>query len=1167
MPSKSYFDYYTNTLQNNKTGLKLVLGGTGLGKTSGILKVIQEADTDGRKFIYIAHRNQLLEEMAKELEDLGIGYAWVLSNPETIKKIIFDENLWYELQDLLSSPVISSVVSSYNRNNPSSQIDLNSFDKNLKYLRDLQPHQLAYTEFEDNPNVRIASRVIYTFQTIMTTASEMGSDVLNELHQSTVIQTLFPYINYKNRDDVTVLLITLQKAFMGFFDGSAGINITKLSGKNGNNIVFLDEYDFLEYELIQRICRTTHIQEPFLFVEEFYREMKRHRLVREDYPLPASVPKNLRGRITSITDLIDDLAIKYPEINLFTSQLDESRGVVFQTSRTLVHNRLFLKETERSFEVVNEKPEEKSIDALVFFKAIRKAMFKILFLMMELKDNHPAIYAELMRQTFRTSSFRDDIESITRLPRKHEIQQTRFDNLLDEGFGMYEIHELDQQTDPDEIEFRYYSIFITPEKLISKLAQDNLVFGLSATADMLRIVHNFSDEWFRKQGEDGLLNYIEVSSLDYEIIQGRNNEKRGVRKNAIRVVRANELNEQDHSAIWDFVENAVAQYLGNEFQTDRIRYFFTSLVWIVEKQSNRQIDHDSHLLFYNSFAQVKQLFEEPELSNSKWFKSEKILIDTFPDTYRLTFFDQDIIVVFYNAPNAKVFQHRDNEQIFNELFWQGIPVVLVTQYPSASNGVNIQYLPRKGAAKKSDILNVHLLDAPYFYFNRRDSSVRTNYSEWIAQVKENIWYLAKLYESGHISYHKFRAALEGIQYEDFNGEYRTLAETKRDYFSNQMATFIQALGRIERAWHQVDNQTIVLGREVWKIFRQFCTNPKYKDLYEERLKTSSNNLIDVFDQIIDQTETDIEFEELYKEERLASRNDLCVKRVGDLLERLKQVRAGNSDEEAKEHWLKLRELALRHDFLDPLMTHQKGYATTFHADFTHFRNGKMFINKSHELLPFDTSQGADVEEWHLDSLYYLIRQNLTIRNYFAMKGYELGFNNTTQKFFTPYFHLAVLAGAIGEEAIRAILISKGVTLDTEIDDPLFELADLKIANKDWYVDCKNYSQTTLKYFPINDTDPAWKPKLNDEDFQHMAIRKLEKIQQYHQSDDCKLIYLNLASHEHWKGNYRKADFSPAKSFADAEIIIISGVLDRTNPSNLTSTFKVFIENLLHEYQG
>lgn len=1164
---KDHYDYYNNTIQHHSIGLKLVLGGTGIGKTSGIVKVIQEADTQGRKFVYIANRVQLLQEMAQRLNDENIRFAWVLGNLETVKQVIFDDNLWQELHELLNSRLISDLVHSHNHKNPSNQLDLSNLIKSLIYLHQLNPETLAYSDYQDDPNIRIATKIVHEFQSLMQAANAISEDTLNSLHQSTVIQTLFPYINFKNDEETTVLLITIQKAFMGFFDGSETLNITKLYGKNGKHIIFLDEYDFLEYELTQLICRATHIEEPFRFVEEFHREMKRHRLVREDYPLPATVPHNLRERIVDgITDLIDKLDIKYPAINLFTSQLEERKGVVFQTSRTLVHDRLYLKETERSFEIVKDEPEEDYIDALVFFKTIRKAMFRIIFLLMELRDNHPSIYAEIMRQAYRTSNFRNVIERINQLPRKHEIQQTRFDNLLEEGFGMYEIHELNQQTDPDEIEFRYYSIFITPEKLISKLAQSNLIFGLSATADMIRIVRNFSDEWFRKQAEEGLLNYIEVTSDDYAIIQSLNDKKKLARKNSIRVVQANELDEIDHKLIWDFVENSISRSLsGNEYKISRIRYFFTSLVWIVENYANNQLTHDSHLLFYNSFGEVKRLFAQPETSQSSWFVSKQILSEILPDTYELTFFEQKLIVVFYNAKNAKIFQHKDITNTFNELFWQKVPVLLVTQYPSAGNGVNIQYYPSPIATTKSDILNIHLLDAPYFYFNRRENTTQFNYNDWVAKVKENIWYLAKLYESGHISYGKFRAALEGIQYEDFNREYHKLAETRRDVVSNQMATFIQALGRIERVWNGVEDQTVILGKEVWSLFRQFCTNPKYSDLYEERLKTSSNNLRDIFNQIIQQTEIDDEYIELYKEEQLASRDALCRSRVAELLERLKDLRAGEKDEEAKEDWLKLRELALKQNFHHPLMKHHEGYATTFQAEYTHFRKGRMFINKHQEILPFDKPHGNDdVDMWHLDSVYYIIRQNPIVRAYFSHRGYELGFNNTTQKFFTPYFHLAVLAGAIGEEAIRAILMSKGLKLDDDIPDNLFELADLKLAERAWYIDCKNYSQQTLKYFEINENDPAWRPKLNDEDFKILARRKLEKIQSHHEGADCKLIYLNLASHKHWKGNYRMFDFSPANSFADAEIIIISGVIDRDNPTDLTKNFEIFIENLLHE---
>jgi len=69
-----YFEYYNRTIQQNTNGLKLVLGDTGLGKTTAVVDVVKHAETE-RKFIYCANQIQLLNEMAQKLKQAGIGYA------------------------------------------------------------------------------------------------------------------------------------------------------------------------------------------------------------------------------------------------------------------------------------------------------------------------------------------------------------------------------------------------------------------------------------------------------------------------------------------------------------------------------------------------------------------------------------------------------------------------------------------------------------------------------------------------------------------------------------------------------------------------------------------------------------------------------------------------------------------------------------------------------------------------------------------------------------------------------------------------------------------------------------------------------------------------------------------------------------------------------------
>jgi hypothetical protein len=234
-----------------------------------------------RKYIYIANRLQLLQEMEEKLKAKNIGFVRIWSNVETLANIIFRDYLWEELQNLLNSKTVSEVIQTHNRNNTSQQLDLNSIVKTLTHLKGIDHNRLVYSD--DDTVIRLVGNVFGFFQLLLKTSKEMDARIHQSFQQSPVIQTLFPYIKFKSDNDVAILLISVQKIFLGFFDGSETLNLTKLHGKNGNFVIFLDEYDFLEYELTQQICRASHIEEPFRFVEEFYREMRRHRLARKDY--------------------------------------------------------------------------------------------------------------------------------------------------------------------------------------------------------------------------------------------------------------------------------------------------------------------------------------------------------------------------------------------------------------------------------------------------------------------------------------------------------------------------------------------------------------------------------------------------------------------------------------------------------------------------------------------------------------------------------------------------------------------------------------------------------------------------------------------------------------------------------------------------------------------
>src|SRR5260370_6816733 len=111
-----------------------------------------------------------------------------------------------------------------------------------------------------------------------------NTSAYQQLIEDPVIQSLFPCIAFKRKPEVQLMLTTLHKAFYGFFDGKKTLNLTRLQGEEGGYRVYLHEFDFLENDLVDLICRTQEISDPFLFVERFYRTMALYKLPLKRYP-------------------------------------------------------------------------------------------------------------------------------------------------------------------------------------------------------------------------------------------------------------------------------------------------------------------------------------------------------------------------------------------------------------------------------------------------------------------------------------------------------------------------------------------------------------------------------------------------------------------------------------------------------------------------------------------------------------------------------------------------------------------------------------------------------------------------------------------------------------------------------------------------------------------
>lgn len=1199
-----YFEYYNRTIQQDRNGLKLVLGGTGLGKTTAIVDVVKHAETD-RKFIYCANRIQLLNEMAQKLKQAGLAYVHLKNDTEILLDLFQTHRDREGFYELLESQDIKKYVEHIQR-------------KRGFHLK-IPETKRACQIIEESSGIRqshvldtllgtYTSQVMNFFKRILYESSQPDISSNSQLSQRDhgsflnhgMIRKLFPFVAYKLNEDVKVLLITIQKAFYGFFDGKQNISLTTFQGQeNGKNIIFLDEFDFLERDLIDLICQDHQIQEPFKFVEYFYSAMEKNKLPLQEYPADQDIREKIQNIVKHIKELHEEPEkIDFPNTNHFIcTQLPQMKQFIqaaysqrkksaenpsvsiFHTNRTIANTHLYLKKTERAFELVAE---DTGIHAFTLFNTVYWVASNILYLFRELEAKDPIVQAEIMRQCFEATTFPAQIRRIRQLPPRQRKQATHFDKLLDSGFGLYEIQDLQQATDKDEVKLKHYSLHTTPERILRSVAANNIVFGLSATADIPRCLRNFSEDWLKKQE----FQWFDIEEDDIRIIQDLNQRKQKQRQNQVTIIQAQDL---AHKGLHEFLDTLALHEQGfggqNKYRINRVKHFFATLLWISEYRDQETLKTDTHLLFFNSYKQIQYLFTHHQGENEDGlFRIERIENDSQGTQrvfqyYTIALEGQAFIIIFYNAEQAKQIEREEAiKQHYHRLFWQGLPVLLVTTYASAGNGVNLQYYPDEQSkladltanetTRQIDFKNIHLLDSPYFYFGRVEAEHTEQ--EHDAIIKQNIWYLAKLHTAKIITEEDFRNRLSNLRDRGLSSWYLSPSpgnpKKTKDAVLNQLATFIQSLGRIERVWQPMEDQVIRMRREVYNVFDTFCNKPAYERIRERRQGIISNNLHSVFQHITKAAEQREKALERYKEEYMAAINQQNKAAIRSLLDKVAAFRQGFHNT-SKEDWIALRQAALKHDF-----QHEKlrGYHCLFET--IYYDKGKLYINRDLEIVPHTLWDSA-FTPWELDALYAPILKNEIIRRYFEKRGYELGFNNTTNQFFTPYFYQAILAGAIGEEAIQAILRDKGISLaDDEIPDALFEIADTKIQGKPYYIDCKNYSEETLKGFELSPADPGWRPKLNSEDFQELAQKKLREIQEVHatKTEKCKLIYLNfIGSDERGKAYYDSQFHDVGNDFQAARFIVIQGVIqqDENGEYNaMNQGFELFLRDLGKEMQ-
>lgn len=604
----------------------------------------------------------------------------------------------------------------------------------------------------------------------------------------------------------------------------------------------------------------------------------------------------------------------------------------------------------------------------------------------------------------------------------------------------------------------------------------------------------------------------------------------------------------------------------------RVQHFFNTLFWMLTER-NDQLKTDNHLLFYNSFKQIEttlNLFDALEDENIDFLEVEKKGKDILFQYFEIILLEQPFIIVFYDAKKGNEIQHsKVSKKAYYKLFWQEKPVVLITTYPSAGNGVNLQYYSTEALYNSlnkqpnKDFTCLHLLESPFYYFspiNLEEDSVQQKN----AIIRKNIYNLSKLQKNDILTHGKFKEFLGSIRNSYiFNTTYRDT----EDAMINQISVFIQALGRIERVWEKSNNQLLRVTTEIYNLLEAFVTDSNYASLYSQVQPFFSANLQQAFIHIKEQAQNrDLERNDWI--DNIEQQNNKCREYIHKILREHERVRRGilrtSESKKIRKDWETLRRLALQHRFHKASKKNERSLLyvvhSVFETDAFDCKRKGLWMNNDKEIVLYDVTNHTH-KLWRLDGIYEVIKQNDTIRNYFEHKHYSLGFKGKGY-YFVPYFYQSILVGGIGEEALKAIFQDENISLsEQEILNQLFEVTDTKVQDKAWYIDCKNYSEHTIINFSLPEDDPLRHPKLNEPYFKKRALEKLSTIKSVHGKSACKLIYINIFGSNDRPVRYLNENFEDVENFRNAEIIVVQSAINRASPNELCEDFQQFIHQL------
>lgn len=1189
-----YKNYYLRTIHNRSNGIKLVLGGTGLGKTHGmreaVIEYLNSDHEEKRKFIYITNRHNLITEQQKQFSKAGFKCCYLKSNREIILELLKNNQIEELIEDFGANDFFKfdeQLKNKYKRETKLNKL-VESIESKLQLWKSEKekPRNHALTKAIDRELSFDCDELFKIFKTQAILVGRNDELLYAKLISNKSAWKLFPYVEFENNPDANILLVTIQKVLMGFFDGKKDIKIASVEKK----IIFLDEFDFLEREIIKILCDEPSIINPLEFVRIFYEKFK-HWSVAEFWD-STEYYKGVRDKFNEVIKYLEDKTkakgLTFPSVIDFRLEKKPAEAsksyMLFQTNEIITPKRFFLKEKNNSWYIQDEKTSE-SVSPFELFNILAIATSKILGVF-HYYQKDPNLVSEIIQTIWNQKNdntggrYEDYINENCLYHRTKAKSGKGFELYKDKspyeiGFRLVKLAKRTNSFDPNSAELGQVELFTSPEAVIAKLSDENLVFALSATADIPRTLKCFNLDWLEKNAT-----FIPLDDRDYEIIKARRDRKRDLRQTKVSLRIAGQLNEEHPVSVvcksllnnGNFTKNGSEHENASVARSERVLRIFDTLYHCLS--GNKY----SHLIFVTTFDGFKDIIDYKNNKNSLLFLDCDIRTFScnryYPKNdklFQMTLNGKECSVLLLNSEDAKELQENpDALETYKKCFELKDKVFVITQYQSASNGINLPCYARMGSIE-SDFEGIHLLEQNHFWF---DSSEDIN--EFKNHEKQALWYLWKLMDAGQIDSSQFKISLSArdpknpykIDIRQINKLYKDKADEKT---LNSIALFHQALGRIERRDEQLLEVDVTLEQQVFQDFHVFLSSENFKELIEKREKITSSLILNIHQAVIDMaTKMDIHLE-LSGHKSFGDKNKLSSDLINEMLSEIAKVRGGNYDEvvsmEIRLAWIELREAILKHDYNKRINLEVLGKTIHIKRDFafeTKFvnRNKELYIDSDKHRVYREKVPSRKLTTWNLDLAYRIVSKHPLLNRHFENRGYKMSFDikpNSVNHILTPYIYQAILLGAIGEEAIGAILAHYNISLDSfsNLDNAIFELVDAKVKDAPVYFDYKNFGFNTLNKFSQSPTNLEFDAELNSNEFMQKIKAKYDLLKT--KEENSILYILNLYSEHKRTPDLFDSNMKRVKYEKDSCIRIIPSILNSTDIEKISADFEASLK--------